>query len=595
MNITKSTVYLMLGLAVSSCGQHPGVVLKDDQPDAGEPPASDAGQPPAPDAAPTEYRSDQFECPEHPKAYLLENDAVNGLPSRATALLTEAGFEVEPLPEDVPPDELCGLIFIGSYASEAPGYAEYMRRYAENLYAFVDRANVLLEMAQNTESEVSPPFLPTTHAAERGGDAARALFVAYDGSPILEGVAATNAEVDWHEPELVPQRFLAHGGFAPLLAADDADGDAVLLEGAYGQGRFLLSSLANDRDSGEEPGRAEFNRHFFANLLDRTQNTCLRNNEALELDGGPLEDAFDPDSFTLAVLPDTQVYALRFPGLFTAQTAFIASNAERLRIQYVVHLGDIVNNNTPIEWERAYAAMSLLHGVVPYAMVPGNHDYGPSGDASTRDTLLNNYFRYADAAAMPTFGGAFEKGALDNTYHLFSAGGHDFILVALEWGPRDEVVEWANTVMDEHPDRLGIFVTHAYLNNNDRRYDHLDTEHPQRFNPHEYATPGSVNDGQELWDKLVRRHRFVMTLNGHVLGDGEGYLVSETDLGNQCHQMLSNYQMRKQGGEGYLRLLEFLKDGRSVRVHTYSPLYDAFLRSDGHFLSFELDTEDAPG
>jgi 3',5'-cyclic AMP phosphodiesterase CpdA len=585
MTIDKSAVYLTVGLLVA-CGDVPTVLIQRHVP-VEQGAAGQEGEEPAPEEPALVV--DESECPEHPNAYVLENDDMEGLPSRAAELLGEAGFEVLPLPLDQPPDDLSGLIFIGSYASQAPHYAEYMERYAANLYAFVDDANVLVQMAQSTDEEVSPPFLPTTHAAERGGGAAQALYVVYSDSPILEGVETTDAEVDWREPELAPQRFLDHGGFARLLAADGPDGEATLLEGAYGQGRFLLSSLANDRDPGEDAVRAAFNGTFFGNLLDRTRNTCLRNNEALKLGSGPLEDAFAPGSWTLAVLPDTQGYSLRFPGLFSAQTAFIADKAERLGIQYVLQLGDITNNNTPLEWEHARTALSLLDGVVPYALVPGNHDYGPSGDASTRDTLLNNYFRYTDIAAWPTFGGAYEKGALDNTFHLFSAGGYDFIVIALEWAPRDEVVEWANAVMSAHPDRLGIFITHAYLNNNDLRYDHLDTEHSQRFNPHNYRTPGTMNDGQELWDELIRKHRFVMTLNGHVLGDGEGYLVSQTDLGNPCHQMLSNYQMRDQGGEGYLRLVEFLADRRTVRVHTYSPLYDRFLRTEGHFLTFELD------
>ena len=41
--------------------------------------------------------------------------------------------------------------------------------------------------------------------------------------------------------------------------------------------------------------------------------------------------------------------------------------------------------------------------------------------------------------------------------------------------------------------------------------------------------------------------------------------------------MLSNYQFRQLGGEAYLRLLEFLPDGLTVNVFTYSPLYDALL------------------
>src|SRR6185369_3253451 len=199
-----------------------------------------------------------------------------------------------------------------------------------------------------------------------------------------------------------------------------------------------------------------------------------------------------------------------------------------------------------------------------YALSTGNHDYGPSGSAATRDTLLNDYFPFAKQAAMPSFGGAYQPGKLDNTYHLFSAGGRDYIVIALEWGPRDVVVDWANGVMDQHPDRWGILITHAYMNNDDRRYDYTDTAHPQDYDPHYYGTPDGVNDGEELWQKLVRRHPFVLTLNGHVLGDGTGYLASVNDLGTTTHQILSNYQFRNLGGEGYMRLMEFLSDGRTV-------------------------------
>lgn len=309
---------------------------------------------------------------------------------------------------------------------------------------------------------------------------------------------------------------------------------------------------------------------------------------------GPVSGAlpqgvFTEGSHTLAVLPDTQFYSQQLPYLFELQTRWIAAVAHQIDLRYVLHLGDIVNSNSPLEWERAAQAMSFLDGVVPYVVVPGNHDYGPAGDASTRDTLMNHYLGFDKSARQPGFGGAYEWGKLDNTYHLFTAGGRDYIVVALEWAPRNVVLEWADGVMRQHPQRYGILVTHAYLNHNDRRYDHTDPVHPQDFNPHAYRTPGKVNDGEEIWQKLVRHHRFVIALNGHVLGDGTGYLASITDLGNTCHQMLSNYQGRPQGGEAYLRLLEFLPDGISVRVFTYSPLLTTFLTSADQQFEFELD------
>lgn len=294
------------------------------------------------------------------------------------------------------------------------------------------------------------------------------------------------------------------------------------------------------------------------------------------------------DSFTLALLPDTQYYSLRYPEIFAMQTQWLARTANAIDLRYVIHLGDIVHRNTAPEWQNAAAAMAALDDRVPYVLTTGNHDYGPRGTARSRETLLNDYFDFGEHARRPSFAGAYEAGKLDNTYHLFNAGGHDWIILSLEWGPRDEVVAWANEVMRTHSDRLGIFVTHAYLYHTSQRYDHTKPELGQRWNPHDYPTPGGVNDGEELWQKLLRHHRFVISVNGHVSGKGTGYLRSRTDLGNWCHQMLSNYQMRTLGGEGYLRLLEFKARGGRVEVHSYSPLRNARLVAGNHRFGFDL-------
>ncbi len=304
---------------------------------------------------------------------------------------------------------------------------------------------------------------------------------------------------------------------------------------------------------------------------------------------GPDPFALEPTSFV--VLPDTQIYSLEYPGVFEAQTRWISDNVDRFNIRHVFHLGDVVNDGTVGEWKRARAAMAWLDGVVPYTIVPGNHDYQHWKTTMSRTTSFSSWFTHEEFTQQPSHGGAYEVGRTENTYHLFRAAGRDWISLGLEWGPRDEVIDWANAVMDAHPDRLGILVTHAYLNNDDRRYDHTDPVHDQAFNPHNYDIPGSVNDGAELWHKLVRHHRFVMTLSGHVLGDGTGYLASRTDLGNTCHQMLSNYQMRALGGEGFLRILELHPDGLTVSVRSYSPLQDRHLTAGDQSFEFELDVD----
>jgi hypothetical protein len=536
---------------------------------------------------------------QQPTAYVLEHVDQWTKTAKAAELLEQAGFSVEPLPLDRSPAELdADLIFIGSFASEHLRYAAYMQSYAADLYHYVDRGHTLLQMTQADQFELSPPFLPSTHGAKRSDRDFKTAHVLSPEHPLLKGIPRADGTLSFHPTRTIWEAFVYQGGFEVMLAGDEHAQFPALMEGAYGQGRIILAAMAFDKvitpvkdvTQAQQTGQDAFARAFFRNLAEHVVNVRNRETTALGITPSPrVVREYVPGSWTLVVLPDTQVYSLRFPGLFTAQTGWILQNRERLNIKYVVQLGDVVNNNTPREWANARAALSLLDGVVPYAIAPGNHDYGPSGDASTRDTLFNQYFPFAETARWPSFGGAMKPGKLDNTYHLFAAGGSKWIIIALEWAPRDETVTWANEVMSRHADRRGILITHAYMNNNDRRYDIADTGHPQDYNPHHYRTPGSKNDGQQLWDKLVRRHNFVLTLNGHVLGDGTGYLASKNDRGNTVHQILANYQMRDLGGEAYLRLLEFHPDGKTVQVKTYSPLYDSYLLMPDQQFRFALE------
>jgi hypothetical protein len=289
-------------------------------------------------------------------------------------------------------------------------------------------------------------------------------------------------------------------------------------------------------------------------------------------------------SWTLAVLPDTQIYAQDFPQHFDAQTQFLVDNAEKLNLKYVLHEGDITNRNTTDQWDNARKSMSLLDGKVPYAMAPGNHDYGPKGNGATRDSYFNEdqYFGPSSPyAAQQSIGGFFEEGKTDNTWHTFDAGGKKWLVLAIEWGPRDEVVAWANKVAADHPDHQLMLVTHAYMYYDDTIYDWKTKGAKQNWNPHAYGlektTGTSVNDGIELWDKIVSKHpNFRMTFNGHVLQDGAGFRSTAGEHGNPVHQMLANYQMNKEGGQGDMRLLEFMPDGRTVEVRTYSPVLDRY-------------------
>jgi hypothetical protein len=283
-------------------------------------------------------------------------------------------------------------------------------------------------------------------------------------------------------------------------------------------------------------------------------------------------------SFTIVVLPDTQNYSEKFPEQFLAQTRWIAENRVDRNIACVLHLGDITNRNSQTEWNNAVMAMEQLDDVVPYFMVPGNHDYSGNGACQDRTCGMTAAFPVDKFRDRPTFGGVYDRepDRIENSFHLFSAGGRDFLSLCLEFGPRKDVVRWANQVAETHKNRAIILSTHAYIYHDDSRYDWKGLGTKQNWNPHSYGvaknTADDVSDGEELWNGLVAKHEnFILTLNGHVLGDGLGRMTSQTPAGRTVHQMLVNFQMLPNGGNSWLRLLEFSQDGRTVSVCDYAP------------------------
>lgn len=318
---------------------------------------------------------------------------------------------------------------------------------------------------------------------------------------------------------------------------------------------------------------------------------------------------FVPGSWTLVVLPDTQRYTdpTCDPGLktFSGITQWIADNKGSRNIRFVLHEGDITGGNTAATWQVASDAMSILEKAdIPYSLASGNHDhdqYNPNHQNSpSRDTLLNDYFPVSRYQKMPTFGGVFEPGRTENNYHLFTAGGKDYITVALEWGPRNEVVVWADRILKKHSKRAALIVTHTYTYKDGTRYDWAVKGTSQIYNPHcssyAFSAPhdGSenVNDGQQLWRKLVSKHKNVtMVFSGHLPWAGARQ-TAIGDHGQVVHEMLAAYHDPYEGGPttGYVRLLEFLPDGRTVQVKTYSPKLDKYMTDDAQQFTLRFES-----
>jgi hypothetical protein len=90
------------------------------------------------------------------------------------------------------------------------------------------------------------------------------------------------------------------------------------------------------------------------------------------------------------------------------------------------------------------------------------------------------------------------------------------------------------------------------------------------------------------WQKLVSRHpNFVLVISGHV--GVAAYLKSKGVNGNTVHQLVVDYQDIQNGGNAWLRLLQFLPDGKTVRVRDYTPLLDQTAKLPERAFEFVLD------
>jgi hypothetical protein len=294
---------------------------------------------------------------------------------------------------------------------------------------------------------------------------------------------------------------------------------------------------------------------------------------SIDVPGYAQDVASAEKSFTVVLLPDTQNYSEKYPDTYVAQTLWIRERVKEDNIKFAIHLGDIVQTSTvKVEWENAKRAMRLLDDVVPYSMVPGNHDMV----VKSRDsTLYNQYFSPQKFADQKWYGGHMGE-TNDNNYCFFEACGMKFMVISLEFAPRDEALEWAAGVAKRHPDHRVIVATHCYMRPKQR-----DTSCATSYNV-------AGNSGEQMWEKFIRKQpNIFLVVSGHVLG--VGLQTSVNDAGGKVLEMLADYQGLPNGGDGWLRSLQFVPEENKIHVKTYSPVLRQHNKDARE--SFSLDYE----
>lgn len=307
------------------------------------------------------------------------------------------------------------------------------------------------------------------------------------------------------------------------------------------------------------------------------------------------------NEFLVIVLPDTQVYANNeaHTPTFVAACQWISdhyneANAVNERIAFAVHVGDLVETASDADnWSRIETALKdiLLADGVPFSVLPGNHDSDPDGSRDYDD--YNTHYSPSVFSGMVEYVGSKDSGDNANNYCLFSAGGLDYLVLSLEFGPRAATLTWAAEIVNRYPNRWVIVVTHTYQyyertamggQEQDPRSDINDTEQTAH-NPHTYdnGVSADCNDGEEMWDNFVKLHRnILMVISGHIIGvepwqDESGYRSDSGDLGNTVHQFLYNrQQVYEGGGRGHVRIMRFVPNERKIHITSFTPTrYDA--------------------
>lgn len=283
----------------------------------------------------------------------------------------------------------------------------------------------------------------------------------------------------------------------------------------------------------------------------------------------PIPDALNADSgqYTIAWISDTQYYSRKNNGVFECMTQFLRDNADRMRLAYIVHTGDLVHNrDVPEQWAVADRAMQVIDDL-PNGVAAGNHDVGTKPEDCDY-SYFSRYFGESRYAGKSWYGGSFE----DNRGHfdLISTGNTEFLFVYLGYQVTQAGMDWARETFAAYPDRVGVLAVHDYF----------------------YHDLSLTEQGQLLYDNVVKPSKnLYLVMCGHRYNcacvpvelddDGDG-VPDRTVL-----QMIANYQAigdaaaaERTGGDGYIHFLQVDDNADVIRYTSYSPYMDDYVYFD---------------
>jgi len=325
----------------------------------------------------------------------------------------------------------------------------------------------------------------------------------------------------------------------------------------------------------------------------------------------------EKDHWTMVIVPDTQSYVKygRNQGILELMTPWIQENIKKFNIQQVLVAGDLVEQNnmgvgrynqtSEQQWNAVSTAFKRLDGVLPYIVCTGNHDYGIRS-AENRETNLHKYFF---PERNPSWNGVlvemglntFGQKTLENAAFEFTTpAGQKMLTISLPFAPTDDNLAWAKELAarPQYENHFVTVLTHSYMGGDGKR---------MLSEGYQLNKEGG-NAGEAIWQKLVKPSKNIrLVICGHRSGadnwaECTSFRKDKNDAGKDVAQILFDTQAlgggwEGNGGDGWLRLLEFSADLKTVKARTFSPLFDiipgyrhmAWERSERNEYTFTLD------
>ena len=407
----------------------------------------------------------------------------------------------------------------------------------------------------------------------------------------------------------------------------NSSGFNVKPTGYWKNGNFYFNGAANLWTSIGSPtqvGRTVVIRHNETGIVHLSYASTAKEGYSVRCvygTGDPVIPVYptleDNNSFSMIFLSDPQSYSkfgLNQP-LFELQTAWTALVRNRLNVKAALISGDFVEQNdkddpyvngridasaqnqmdqrngdqtSQQQWESVSRALERLDNVLPYVPCQGNHDCGPLAAEDRRSEMpkyiypernMMNENHLVDMCTNYQGKKTMENSAFE--FHTDTWG--DLLVIGFEFAPRDEVLNWTKQLIesDKYKNHRVIIFTHSFLNEEGEQY----TTEGYTLQPRNWA--------KDVWNKLIYNSKnIVMVLCGHAGSpttmkstvDATDYSCTvsfRTDTaadGREIPQMMFNAQCADgswygNGGDGWIRILEFKPDGQTIGVKTFSPLF----------------------